>query len=253
MIIRNVVKNDVENIAKLYISNWKETYKDLLSKDFLESLNEEHATNKWFKYIEEGNSIFVVYDEEEFLGFVASKKDDDIEKIKTNINKSKYIEYVKVKRRIPNSIIIDVKEKPIGCVLKDKGDNYYYVSENLCYMDKVERENIKSNCIIVESDFSIKENQIKFENNKDKEKLTSLIKYIKKDGLENKISSISFNSENKVNMTTKEGIEIVINSNSDIKHDIAKLTQILVDLKSKNINYGKINMTFSKYTLYTYK
>ena len=76
MIIRNVVKNDVENIAKLYISNWKETYKDLLSKDFLESLNEEHATNKWFKYIEEGNSIFVVYDEEEFLGFVASKKDD---------------------------------------------------------------------------------------------------------------------------------------------------------------------------------
>ena len=177
----------------------------------------------------------------------------DIEKIKTNINKSKYIEYVKVKRRIPNSIIIDVKEKPIGCVLKDKGDNYYYVSENLCYMDKVERENIKSNCIIVESDFSIKENQIKFENNKDKEKLTSLIKYIKKDGLENKISSISFNSENKVNMTTKEGIEIVINSNSDIKHDIAKLTQILVDLKSKNINYGKINMTFSKYTLYTYK
>ena len=134
----------------------------------------------------------------------------DIEKIKTNINKSKYIEYVKVKRRIPNSII-------------------------------------------VESDFSIKENQIKFENNKDKEKLTSLIKYIKKDGLENKISSISFNSENKVNMITKEGIEIVINSNSDIKHDIAKLTQILVDLKSKNINYGKINMTFSKYTLYTYK
>ncbi|ETJ43033.1 hypothetical protein Q604_UNBC02978G0001, partial [human gut metagenome] len=80
----------------------------------------------------------------------------DIEKIKTNINKSKYIEYVKVKRRIPNSIIIDVKEKPIGCVLKDKGDNYYYVSENLCYMDKVERENIKSNCIIVKSDFSIK-------------------------------------------------------------------------------------------------
>ena len=42
----------------------------------------------------------------------------DIEKIKTNINKSKYIEYVKVKRRIPNSIIIDVKEKPIGCVFK---------------------------------------------------------------------------------------------------------------------------------------
>ena len=177
----------------------------------------------------------------------------DTEKIKTNINKSKYIEDVKVKRRIPNSIIIDVKEKSISCALKDKGDNYYYIDKNLCYMDKVEREKIKSNCIIVEVDFSIKENQIKFENKKDKEKLTSLIKYIKKDGLENKISSISFTDENKINMITKEGIKVVINSNSDIKHNVAKLTQILVDLKNKNINYGKIDMTFSKYTLYTYK
>lgn len=177
----------------------------------------------------------------------------DTEKIKTNINKSKYIEDVKVKRRIPNSIIIDVKEKSISCALKDKGDNYYYIDKNLCYMDKVEREKIKSNCIIVEVDFSIKENQIKFENKKDKEKLISLIKYIKKDGLENKISSISFTDENKINMITKEGIKVVINSNSDIKHNVAKLTQILVDLKNKNINYGKIDMTFSKYTLYTYK
>ena len=174
----------------------------------------------------------------------------DTEKIKTNINKSKYIEDVKVKRKIPNSIIIDVKEKSIICALKDKGDNYYYIDANLCYMDKVKREKIKSNCIIVEVDFSIKEDQIKFQNNKDKEKLTSLIKYIKKDGLENKISSISFTDENKINMTTKEGIKVVINSNSDIKHNVAKLTQILVDLKNKNINYGKIDMTFSKYTLY---
>ena len=177
----------------------------------------------------------------------------DIEKIKTNINKSKYIEDVKVKRRIPNSIIIDVKEKSIGCVLKDKGDNYYYIDENLCYMDKVEREKIKNNYIIVEVDFLIKENQIKFENKKDKEKLITLIKYTKKDGLDNKISSISFEDENKINMTTKEGIKVVMGKNSDVKHNIAKLTQILVDLKNKNINYGKIDMTFSKYTLYTYK
>ena len=31
-----------------------------------------------------------------------------------------------------------------------------------------------------------------------------------------------------------------------MKHDMAKLTQILTDLKSQNINYGKIDMTFSK-------
>ena len=41
MIIRVAVKNDVENIAKLYISNWKETYKGLLSEDYLNSLTKE--------------------------------------------------------------------------------------------------------------------------------------------------------------------------------------------------------------------
>ena len=35
MIIRDAVYDDIDNIAKLYISNWKETYKGLLSEDYL--------------------------------------------------------------------------------------------------------------------------------------------------------------------------------------------------------------------------
>ena len=35
MIIRDAVYEDIDNIAKLYISNWKETYKGLLSEDYL--------------------------------------------------------------------------------------------------------------------------------------------------------------------------------------------------------------------------
>ena len=32
MIIRDAVYDDIDNIAKLYISNWKETYKDYYLK-----------------------------------------------------------------------------------------------------------------------------------------------------------------------------------------------------------------------------
>ena len=63
MIIRDAVYDDIDNIAKLYISNWKETYKGLLSEDYLNSLTKEYAVEKW----------------SEFLGFVASKKDDEEE------------------------------------------------------------------------------------------------------------------------------------------------------------------------------
>lgn len=178
----------------------------------------------------------------------------DTEKIKENINQSSYIESVEVKQKIPNSIIIYVKEKKIECIIKDKNDNYCYVDENLKYIDKIKYEEIKSddnNYIIVDIDSSINNKKIEFENEKDKEKISSLLGSINKSGLDNKITDIEFSNENKINMTTIEGIKIKINKNSNTNHDMAKLTQILIDLKNKNINYGKIDMTFSKYTLYT--
>ena len=79
MIIRDAVYEDIDNIAKLYISNWKETYKGLLSEDYLNSLTKEYAVEKWSKYLKNENHIFVAYEENEFLGFVASKKDDEEE------------------------------------------------------------------------------------------------------------------------------------------------------------------------------
>ena len=177
----------------------------------------------------------------------------DLKKINANVSESRYIESVKVKLSIPHSIIIDVKEKGINCVLKDKGDNYYYIDEDMNYIDKVKYEKIKDNCPIVQIDFTIKDNKLNFENKNDKKKLASLLKNIKKEGLDNKINSIAFLDNSTISMNTKEGIKVIIDKKGDIKHDMAKLTQILTDLKSQNINYGKIDMTFSKYTLYTYK
>ena len=74
MIIRDAVYDDIDNIAKLYISNWKETYKGLLPEDYLNSLTKEYAVEKWNKYLKNKNHIFVAYEGNEFLGFVASKK-----------------------------------------------------------------------------------------------------------------------------------------------------------------------------------
>ena len=43
MIIRNANIIDIENIAKLYITNWKNTYSELLPQDFLDSLTVNSA------------------------------------------------------------------------------------------------------------------------------------------------------------------------------------------------------------------
>ena len=78
MIIRNANIIDIENIAKLYITNWKNTYSELLPQDFLDSLTVNSAIYKWSNYLNsENNKLFVAYDENTFLGFVASKVDDE--------------------------------------------------------------------------------------------------------------------------------------------------------------------------------
>lgn len=216
------IKSDFFNLKNIKIIN-----NDILTKTEIKKLSNIELNKNLFSY--------------------------DTKKIKLNINQSMYIEDVQIKRNIPNSIIINVKEKEILCILKDKYNDYYYIDKNLDYIDKIDYKKIKNNYSIVEADFIIKDNKINFEDKKDKEKIISILKDIKKYGLNNEINSIAFLNKNKINMKTKQGIKIIINKNGDLEHDICKLTQILIDLKSKNINYGKIDMTFAKYTLYTYQ
>ena len=62
MIIRNANIIDIENIANLYITNWKNTYSELLSQDFLDSLTVNSAIYKWSNYLnDENNKLVVAY------------------------------------------------------------------------------------------------------------------------------------------------------------------------------------------------
>lgn len=79
MIIRFVVEKDLESIAKLYVHNHKTTYRDLLSEEYLNSLTVESAKNRWQKYLDENNKIWVAYESEVFLGFTAGKEDEEME------------------------------------------------------------------------------------------------------------------------------------------------------------------------------
>lgn len=176
----------------------------------------------------------------------------DLKKINSNIRESTYIKDVTVKRKIPNSILINIQEKQISCVLKNNNNIYDYVDKNMVYIDKVKKENIKENYPIVSVDFFIKDNQIYFKRDKDKKYLINLVDNINRQELNKKIDSIDFFKDDKVSLKIGNSMEVVIDENKDVKHDMSRLTKILVDLQSQNINYGKIDMTFSKYDLYTY-
>ena len=80
MEIRKASIEDIENIAELYISNWKETYKDMLSSDYLDQLNVQYGIEKWSEFLEKDEHwIYVAYDGDDFLGFGACSPDSEIE------------------------------------------------------------------------------------------------------------------------------------------------------------------------------
>ena len=177
----------------------------------------------------------------------------DLKKIASNIEENPYIESISIKRKLPNTLIVDIKEKDIMCMLKDKKENYYYIDKSMEYVDKVNESDIKQNYPIVGMDFSVDEKKINYKNKNDKKYLKALMKNIKKQGLNKKIREIDCFDEKQIDISIDKSIEVVVLKDKNIDYNIAKLTKILLDLEKQDIHYGKIDMTFSKYSLYTYE
>ena len=80
MEIRDACFGDIENIAKLYISNWKATYRNMLPSEYLDQLTVQYGIGKWSEFLEkEDQQIFVAYDGDDFLGFGACSPDSEVE------------------------------------------------------------------------------------------------------------------------------------------------------------------------------
>ena len=68
ILIRPLVKKDVEDAAKIRINGWKTAYKGIINDNHLNSLNVEEQIKKFEKYVGKDNFIVAVEDEK-VLGF----------------------------------------------------------------------------------------------------------------------------------------------------------------------------------------
>ena len=79
MKIRVAASSDLDYIAEVYVKNHTETYRGLLSDDYFRALTLDYAKEKWSTYLYSmGKKIWVVYSEEEFLGFAAGMEDESL-------------------------------------------------------------------------------------------------------------------------------------------------------------------------------
>ena len=82
MEIRLAAKEDLQKIGELYITNHCNTYRGLLSDAYIDQLTLEYGVQKWETYLmAEQHKIWVAYENDVFLGFVAGMKDWELENV----------------------------------------------------------------------------------------------------------------------------------------------------------------------------
>ena len=172
------------------------------------------------------------------------------ENAKEKLEKNKYIDSVIIKKVLPNELSVNIKEKEIIAVLK--GDNgYSYIDKDGKVIDNVKELNDGEVAIILDVDYSIDDNgNVEFKNEEMKKGILYLLECIKDNNLNKKINKIDYKKNGIINMYTKEGIHIILNNNQEIKYNVSRTREILIDLQSKNAKSGVIDLTTGGYAVY---
>ena len=171
----------------------------------------------------------------------------DMEEILLN---NKYIDKVEIKRLLPNTLKVSIIEKEIVANLYNE-EIYCYIDKEGNFIDEIDENNKDNEVITVHIDYNKNYSQeIKFKNEENKKRLLYLLEYIKEEGIYKKIDNIDMTKPNSINMSTKEDINILLNSDEELKYNISRLAMILADLQNKKQKGGEIDLSTGKYALY---
>jgi len=214
----------------------------VLNSQMLNSKNIEIKGNKYVKS-EDIIKILDIKDDKNIFRYNIN----NMEKILLTNN---YIDKVKIKRKLPNTLSINIIEKEIAANLYN-GNIYCYIDKNGTFIDKFDKDNKDNNIIKVNINYNLINSQnIKFNNKENEKSLLYLLEYIKEESIYKKIKSIDMTNANTINIYTKDDINIFLNKDEELKYNISRVATILSDLQNKNQNGGELDLSTGKYALY---
>ena len=173
----------------------------------------------------------------------------NLKKIRKEIVNNPYIEDAQVKIKLPNKIVITVKEIDIVAVLFN-GNEYCYINSSGNLIEKINNLEENNDKIICSVDYTLSNNSITFKNQKEKDGILKVLNIIKSEYLEKEVKQIEYTNEDEINIITKYGTKFLIVDDKELEYNIARASKILVDLQSKKINDGIVDLTYSNYAVY---
>lgn len=162
---------------------------------------------------------------------------------KENIMLHPYAKNVKLRRRLPNKIVINIDERKEVAIFTYIG-SYVYIDEEGIILNILSEKNdetiMEINGIeIIKPEIG---NKIDFNNEETYEKMLEFIDDSINLGLSVSFDTVSIDENGKLTIYLDNGAEVAFGTLDDVKYKLKFLMSILEELKSKNQSYKGIHL-----------
>ena len=172
----------------------------------------------------------------------------DLQNLENRVKESAYVKDCEIKRKIPNKLIVDVKEKNIIGPLYN-GKSYCYIDDQGKFVDELKE--IENDELVISIAYTLSNKTLKFNNENDRNKLITLYKKLDEENILLQIKTVDFRKEKEIIMKGKTGLTICLNKDNNIEKNIVKLSKVMIDLQNRKELYGKVDFTYDNYLLYS--
>lgn len=174
-----------------------------------------------------------------------------LNKIENRIMLNPYAKEIKVKRKLPNTIVIDIEEYKEDAIIH-YNNKYIIINKNGKILS--EKDKVTNNDIPIISKVEVKKkdigSNIELKDEFKQKGLLYLLECIDKNNLKRDIKSIELNEDN-FEMINDNGIKILIKIDEDIEYNINRLSQIILDLKTKSKKNGRLDLRNKDQAVYS--
>lgn len=171
----------------------------------------------------------------------------NLQYLEGKVEENNYVEDCEIKRKVPNKLIVNIKEKNILGSLYN-GKSYCYIDDKGKFVDELKET--ASDDLVIYASYILDKNTLKFNNENDKNKLLTLYNKLDEENMLIRIKTIDFRKKSEIIMKEKRGLTVYLSKDGNIEKDIVKLSKILIDLQNRKQLYGKVDLTYNKYILY---
>jgi len=152
----------------------------------------------------------------------------NLEEIKTNVEKHSYIEDAEIKIKLPNRLLITINEREKYAIIPYMGI-YVYIDSNLNVLE-VSEEYLYDNLILVTGtkidSISVGE-KLQASDYSQLEYILSIIEASRYASINHMMSEINVNEDESVSIITVNGIEVLLNIDSDPAYMTVALKEVL--------------------------